>query len=183
MHCIYEENSVVTPPFPISLTNNTTAEIGKLTICRPLQQCGCLIVTAVVNWSATFTPPDGVSATVSTAGYADIVIELLFNNNVIYRVFQTALQKAIPLPPALFSSASTTCEIAPLLYSYQMPFCFNSCGYYDMIALHATAKLVAPVVSTGTAAASANIGAVTLIAEVVNMHRTKEDTADVIITE
>ena len=170
--CIYEQRSVITPPFLLALPHNTPTELAKIVIYRSHKcECNCVIIKSVVNYSVTFTPPSA-AAPLTTPGYGDITFELLVNGNVVYRVLQTALQKGFPLPPANFSTPATTFEIASLLHVNQTSACCcNPCGYYDILTLRATANLVAPLTTTGTATIAANAGAVTLIAELLDPKR------------
>jgi hypothetical protein len=106
-----EVNEVVSPPFPVSLPAGGTVDLCKLTV--PLGRCpSAFIVTAVVNWSVTFTPIPGAGDS-DFPGSAQITFELLRDGGPIQRVTQPAIQLVFsgdfPSP-----TASTTFEIATL---------------------------------------------------------------------
>jgi hypothetical protein len=127
-----------------------------------------VLLNAVVNWSATFTPSS--VTTLNVPGYADITFEILRNDIVIYRVGQTATQKGFPLvqPAFQFSRPTSTFEIASLLYFDTTPiFCnekidFAERNTYTLAATNI--NLIAPQVSIIPATTSAAVGAVTLVA-------------------
>jgi len=190
---IFDESSSVLPPppttfpftspFDVTLPNGGAVNLAVLNIDAHPQHG--VLLNAVVNWSATFTPP-ATPSVLNLTGFADVTFELLLNGSVIYRVSQSAVQKAIPLsqPTFLFAIASTTYEIASLLHFDTTPADFNigcklgsnigcnigcNCSGINTYTLRATnIFLVPPQVSTGIATTSAVVGAVTLVAEKVN---------------
>jgi hypothetical protein len=105
-----EVNEVITPPFPVSLPAGGTVDLCKLTV--PLGRSpSAFLITAVVNWSVTFTPIS--TGTSDFPGSAQITFELLRDGGPIQRVTQPAIQLVfsgdVPSP-----TASTTFEIATL---------------------------------------------------------------------
>jgi len=158
-----------TSPFPIQLTNGGTVNLAMINLNQThhgmKQNCDGALLHAVINWSATFTPPPSISASsiLNTAGYANVTFEFLKNGAVIYRVTQSATQHAIPLnqPTFLFTTAIPTYEIASMLF-------FNTdrcpCSKSAIYILRATnILLVAPQISVGGATTTAAVGAVTFL--------------------
>jgi len=91
----------------------------------------------------------------------------LVNGFVIYAVTQTAVQKGLPVNSAvLFSLAVPTFEIASLLH-LDMRHIFKACSSRELVyTLRATnVSLVAPQVASGVATVSAEVGAVTFVAQ------------------
>lgn len=179
---VFDESSAVLPPPPttfpftspflVTLPNGRAANLAVVSIeARPRHG---VLLNAVVNWSATFTPPTTASV-LNVPGFADVTFELLLNGTVIYRVSQTAIQKAVPLvqPTFLFTNASTTYQIASLLHFDITPVdqhvvCGCSGLNINTYTLRATNIFLSPPqVSAGTATTTALVGAVTLVAEKV----------------
>ncbi len=156
-----EKNAVLPLPpiaFPISLPHGVTVNLASLTFdCHNLDAA---ILQAVVNWSATFTPPSTASV-LTTPGYADVAFELLLNGDVIYRVIQTATQKGIPII-GNFITATTTYQIASLLH-FAIPVYGHERNNYTLRATNIV--LTAPVLAAGLATTTAAAGAVTLVAK------------------
>ncbi|MDR3589509.1 MAG: hypothetical protein P4N41_07575 [Negativicutes bacterium] len=173
--------SPLTSPFPIELPNAGTINLALVNIRSEHDRDGVLL-SAVVNWSATFTPPTP-TAVLNVPGFADVTFELLRNGVVIYRVDQTAVQKGVPLvqPTFPFTTVSTF-EIASLLhfdfrlpgFDFTPPLCLQEFNVYTLRATNIA--LVPPQVATGTATTTAAVGAATLVAEKVEAHRS--DPAD-----
>jgi len=172
---VAEQNAVlslppITPPlsspFPIQLTNGgTLAPLAFITV--DLRHCNsAVLLSAVVNWSVTFTPPETPSV-LNVPGFADITFEIGLNGFGIYTVTQTAVQKGTPLEDScLFSETVPTFEIASLLHLNTTPLRseFNEFTY----TLQASnISIVPPKVASGTATASAAVGAVTFAAQVI----------------
>jgi hypothetical protein len=105
-----EVNEVVSPPFPVSLPPGGTVDLCKLTV--PLGRSpSAFLVTAVVNWSVTFTPI-GLAAQ-DFPGFAQITFELLRDGGPIQRVIQSAIQLVFS-DDVVTAFTSTTFKIATL---------------------------------------------------------------------
>lgn len=153
-----EQNAVLPPPptaFPISLSNNDIVNLASITF--KIHGLEGVILNAVVNWSATFTPST-TATTLTTPGFADVTFELLRNGQVVYRVSQTVMQKEIPII-GNFTTATTTLTTTELLH-VNIPV--HGSNTYILRANNIV--LTAPVLASGTAITSAAVGAVTLIA-------------------
>jgi hypothetical protein len=105
-----EVNEAVSPPFPVSLPASGTVDLCRLTV--PLVSSpSAFLVTAVVNWSVTFTPTIALNS--DFPGFTQITFELLRDGGPIQRVIQSAIQLVFsddqPTP-----TASTTFKIATL---------------------------------------------------------------------
>lgn len=150
----------LTSPFPIPLPNGGTVYLAKVNIPVGHDHVGVLL-SATVNWSATFTPSE--AAAVTTPGFATVIFEILLDDFVIYRVTQTALQQGAP-STATFAAATSTFEIATLLHFDIVPGChYSGCRTYTLRTTNIL--LTPPVISAGRATATAAVGAVTLVAE------------------
>jgi len=160
--------SPLTSPFPIQLVNGGTVNLATIDACL---RCHCDIVSlsAVINWSATFSPPSSVSTSslLNTPGYADVTFEFLRNGIVIYRVTQTSVQKGMPLnqPAVLFTLAIPTYEIASMLFLDLTPIRYSGHPEPNVYTLRATnISLIPPQISiVGGATTTAEVGAVTFI--------------------
>ncbi|MBP2654078.1 MAG: hypothetical protein H6Q73_1647 [Firmicutes bacterium] len=172
----YEINSVLpltpnttplTSPFPITITTGETINLALINVPVGSEPDGILL-NAIVNWSATFTPTTA-STTINTPGYADATFELLRNGILITRITQTAAQKGIPLNSSLdFSTPIPTYEIASIMFFDTKAISCKTNIYTLRIT---NISLVAPLVASGTATTSAQIGAICLIGQRVNAHR------------
>lgn len=159
----------LTSPFPIQLTNGGTTNLATINLSQIPDclrvDCGGVLLSAVINWSATFSPP-ATPSVLNVPGFADITFEFLTNGTVVYRVTQTAMQKGIPLiqPTFLFTVAVSTFEIASMLFLDTTPLC-NSCHKLcNVYTLRATnISLVTPQTVTGGATTTAAVGAVTFV--------------------
>ena len=152
----------LTSPFPVNLPNGGTVNLALLNVRSAGNRSGAFL-SATVNWSATFIPPD-TPAVLNVPGFADVTFEILLNNiAVIYRVAQTAVQKGFPLiqPSFLFTIAVPTYEIASLgHFDRSLPV-----EEHRVYTLRATnISLTAPQVAAGTAVTTAQVGAVTFTA-------------------
>jgi hypothetical protein len=157
----------LTSPFPVPLTNGNTVDLAAIDACVK-NDCEVVLLSAVINWSATFFPPASISTTsiLNNPGYANVTFEFLTNGNVMYRVTQSVLQKGFPInqPTVLFTSAVPTYEIASMLFLDTTPNCCNRHPQFNCYTLRATnITLVSPIVSTGGAATTAAVGAVTFL--------------------
>lgn len=156
----------LTSPFPIALTNGGTIDLATINACVK-NECDAVLLSAVINWSATFIPPSSVSTSsiLNTPGYANVTFEFLTNGVVIYRVTQTAAQMGFPInqPTVLFTLAVPTYEIASMLFLDTTSFCCKQqkMNNYTLRATNIT--LVSPAVATGGASTTANVGAVTFV--------------------
>lgn len=158
-------------PFPIQLINQGTfnlaiIELSNFHKSKKHSSCG-IILEAVINWSATFSPPSSISSSsiLNNTGYANVTFEFLKNEVVIYRVTQTAAQTGISLnqPTVLFTSPVSTYEIASMLFFDANSF-HGCCS--EIYQLRATNILLsAPKLSTGGATITAAVGAVTFLAK------------------
>ena len=160
----------LTSPFPTNLPGGGTINLALVNVRADHDRDGVLL-SATINWSATFTPPTP-AAVLNVPGFADVTFELLRNGIVIYRVDQTAIQKGFPLnqPAFLFTVTVSTFEIASLLhFDFTLPACHHEFNVYTLRATNIA--LTAPQVATGTATTTAAVGAVTLVAEKVEAHR------------
>lgn len=154
-----EQNAVLPLPpaaFPTSLSSSDIINLASLTF--EIHGLEGVILNAVVNWSATFTP-SATATTLVTPGFADVTFEFLRNGQVIYRVSQTVMQKGIPLSGD-FTAATTTLTTTALLH-----FNIATHGSHTYTLRANNIVLTAPVLASGTATTSAAVGAVTLIAE------------------
>lgn len=157
----------LTTPFTTTISNGGTTNIAVVSL-KAKRPVGVLL-NAVVNWSATFTPPS-TTATLVVPGLASITFEILRNGAVLYRVSQTAIQNAFFTRPDGTTTPLTVYQIATLLHfdtALDAPqFCNEGSPQLDVYLLRATnVLLVAPQVSAGTAVTTAAVGAVTFIAE------------------
>jgi hypothetical protein len=157
----------LTSPFPIGLTNGGVLNLATLEACIK-NDCEVVLLSAVINWSATFTPPSSVSSSslLNTPGHANVTFEFLTNGVVVYRVTQTAVQNGFPLnqPTVLFSSAATTYEIASMLFLDTTPICCNRHQKLTIFTLRASnITLIPPQFSTSGATTTAAVGAVTFV--------------------
>jgi hypothetical protein len=160
-----------TSPFPLSLINGSTVNLALLNVSSRHDNDGVLL-QAVINWSATFTPPANTSnVTITIPGYTTVSFEILLNGIVIARTTQTAVQNSTsPTSSSTFSAATTTFNIAALSHFDKNPI-FN-CHLIKAYALRVTnISVVAPQVSSGVATASASAGAVTMLAGKVAARR------------
>jgi len=172
----YQINSVLplaptvaplTSPFPINITTGETINLALINAPVGSGPDGILL-NAIVNWSATFSPPT-TSTTINTPGYADATFELLRNGIIITRITQTATQKGIPLNSSLdFSIPVPTYEIASLMFFDTNA---NSCLINTYTLRITNISLVAPQVAAGTATTTAQVGAITLVGQRVTAHR------------
>jgi hypothetical protein len=178
---VAEQNAVLplpptTPPlsspFTIPLTGGGTIDPLATIRVNIRRNRNAVLLSAVVNWSATFTPPT-TAAVLTTPGYVDVTFEILRNGIIVYTVTQTAVQKGTPLNQGLFTQAVPTFEIASLLH-FDRPVvaevpCINFRNGRDwsfVYTLRATnVALVAPLVAGETATVTAAVGAVTFVAE------------------
>lgn len=163
----------LTSPFPIQLTNGGTVNLAIINLsntdnCIKHNNNGVLL-SAVINWSATFTPPPSISTSsiLTTAGYANVTFEFLTNGSVVYRVTQTAVQKGIPLnqPTVLFTTAVPTYEIASMLFSDPARCHRTEANVYMLRATNIL--LAAPLIVTGGATTTAAVGAVTFVVSIL----------------
>lgn len=159
-HFILTEKNAVLPlpptAFPTSLSSHDIVNLASINF--KIHDLDGVIVQAVVNWSATFTP--SATATVLTIpGFADVTFEILLNGQVVYRVSQSVMQKEIPLS-GNFTAATTTEATTSLLH---FNVSVHGANTYTLRANNIV--LTAPVLASGTATTSAAVGAVTLIAE------------------
>lgn len=157
----------LTSPFPVPLTNGATVHLATIDACVK-NDCDVVLLSAVINWSATFTPPSSVSTSsiLNTPGYANVTFEFLTNGVVVYRVTQTAVQKGFPInqPTVLFTLAVPTYEIASMLFLDTTPICCNRHQKFNTYTLRANnIALVSPTISTGGATTTAAVGAVTFV--------------------
>ena len=152
-----EKNALPSTAFPTSLSN-CTVNLSSITFNN--HDMDGVILQAVINWRATFTPNDTTYA-LTTPGFADVTFELLLNGQVVYRVSQTAMQKGIPLT-GNFATATSTDEMTVLLH-FDIPVRGNNT--YTLQATNIV--LTAPVLASGTATTSAAVGAVTFVVEEV----------------
>ncbi len=166
----------LTSPFPTNLPNGGTINLALVNVRTGHDRDGVLL-SAVVNWSATFTPPTP-TAVLNVPGFANVTFELLRNGVVIYRVDQTTVQAATPLVQPVFPFTTvSTFGIASLLHFDFTPLVFDStiaCCHseFTVYTLRATnIVLTAPQVAAGTATTTAAAGAVTLVAEIVEARR------------
>jgi len=161
----------LTSPFPISLVNGGTVNLATINACLRCD-CDIVLLSAVINWSATFIPPSSISTAsiLNTPGSANVTFEFLRNGIVIYRVTQTAVQKGIPLnqPTTLFTLAIPTYEIASMLFLDCMPIHCSRHHEPNIYTLRATnIALVFPQISIiGGATTTAAVGAVTFVLNV-----------------
>jgi hypothetical protein len=160
----------LTSPFPIPLANGDTVDLAAIEACIK-NECEVVLLSAVINWSATFIPPASVSTTsiLNNPGYANVTFEFLRNGIVIYRVTQTAIQNGFPInqPTVLFTLAVPTYEIASMLFLDTASICCNrhpNISCYTVRANNIT--LVSPIVATGGAVTTAAVGAVTFVVTV-----------------
>jgi len=146
-------------PFPISLSTGETINLALINIPASTKPIGILL-TAVVNWSATFTPPS-TSTTLSTPGYADATFELLRNGVIINRLTQTVVQKGTPLSTSLdFAIAVPTYELMALSFvDLSLLLCHTNTYTLRVTNL----ALVDPVVASGTATTTAQVGSISLV--------------------
>jgi hypothetical protein len=173
---VTEQNAVLTlppitpplsSPFPVTLTSGVTIDPLAFTAIRLKCNDSAVLLNAVINWSATFIPPT-TPATLNVAGYADITFEIALNGFVIYTVTQTAVQKGIGLQSGFpFSESVPTFELATLLHLDTLPLLFAD--FRELVyTLRATnIAIVPPQVTGGGATATAQVGAVTLSAQVL----------------
>jgi hypothetical protein len=163
----------LTSPFSFELLNATTVNLATIDACVR-DDDEVVALSAVINWSATFIPPASIStiSILNTPGYADVTFEFLRNGVVIYRVTQTAAQKAIPLnqPTVIFTSAIPTYEIASMLFFDRIPICDSRHRKHSIYTVRATnIALVAPqVLVTGGASTTAEVGAITFVVKILN---------------
>jgi hypothetical protein len=160
----------LTSPFPVPLTNGATVDLATIDACVK-NDCDIVLLSAVINWSATFIPPSSISTSsiLNNPGYANVTFEFLTNGVVIYRVTQTTAQKGFPInqPTVLFTLAIPTYEIASMLFLDTTPLCCNRHPQFNSYTLRATnITLVSPVVSTGGATTTAAVGAVTFVVNI-----------------
>lgn len=160
----------LTSPFPVGLTNGGTVNLATIDACIK-KDCEVVLLSAVINWSATFTPPSSVSTStlLNTPGYANVTFEFLTNGVVVYRVTQTAVQKGFPInqPTVLFTLAVPTNEIASMLFLDTTPNCCNQHQKFNIYTLRANnIALIPPIISTGGATTTAAVGAVTFVLNV-----------------
>ena len=154
-------------PFPVALASGTAVNLAAVTLSAA--QRGRTVLRAVVNWSATYTPP-ATDTVLLTPGFAGVTFEILRNGTVIYRVAQTAVQNAFFNQPAGTVSPLTTYQIAALLHVDAAAPCRRSCPKQALplqvyLLRAANIFLVAPEVAAGAAQTTAAVGAVTFIAE------------------
>ena len=178
---VYEQNELLplppiipplTSPFPIQLTNGGTFNLAIINLNNVehsiKHDSTGILLTAVINWSATFTPPSSISTSsiLNTTGYANITFEFLRNQSVVYRVTQTAVQKGAPLnqPTVLFTTTVPTYEIASMLF-WDPVRCPPNATIYTLRA--SNVLLVAPQISTGGATTTAAVGATTFVASII----------------
>ena len=157
-------------PFPTDLPSGGAVNLALVNVRTDHDRDGVLL-SAVVNWSATFTP--AAATTLNAPGFADVTFELLRNGIVIYRVNQTIEQKGFPLVQTIqFTTATSSFQIASLLYFDFIPtICRNQFHVYTLRATNIA--LTNPQVPAGsTATTTAAAGAVTLVAEKTEACRT-----------
>jgi hypothetical protein len=159
-HFILAEKNAVLPlpptAFPTSLSSRDIVNLASITF--RIHDLDGVLLQAVVNWSATFTP-SATATTLTTPGFADVTFEILLNDQVVYRVSQTTVQKENPIV-GNFTAATTTQATTALLH-----FNIPAHGSNTYILRANNIVLTAPVLASGTATTSAAVGAVTLIAE------------------
>lgn len=159
-----EVNTVVVPPFTTTLPAGGTVSLCSIAV--PARRAGYL-VRAVVNWSATFTPPVfTVVPTIITSGFAQITFEILRDGGPIARVFQTAFS-----PVGAFPTPATTFEIATLqiLDTQSLSGITNPISLFEVRATNII--LVPPLLNVGLASASAAAGLVSLVVEEIDVCR------------
>jgi len=172
---VAQQNSVLslpptTPPlsspFPIQLTSGGTIDPLAFIVVEMKHNAGVVLLNAVINWSATFMPP-ATSAALNVPGFADATFEIARNGFVINTVTQTAVQKGTPLQTGfLFTETVPTFDIASLLHLDTTPL--HSDFREFVYTLRATnISIVPPQVTGGGATASAEVGAVTFVAQVI----------------
>ncbi|MBP2646213.1 MAG: hypothetical protein H6Q75_1653 [Firmicutes bacterium] len=168
----YEQNSLLpltptipplTSPFPIYLSTGETLNLALINV--PAVPRGWdVLLSSVINWSATFTPPE-TATTLTIPGYVDATFELLRNGIILTRLTQTAVQKATPLNTSTdFTTAVPTYEIASLLHVDTNPVLCQTNTYTLRVT---NLSLVAPVVTSGTATTTAQIGSIHFVAKPV----------------
>lgn len=156
-----ESGRILNPPFLTSISNGVI--LSTVELHQGNDRVGVWL-SGLVNWSVTFAPRSG-AATLTTAGFADVVFELLLNGTAIQRISQTAVQKG-----NFLSAASTTTQVATLLYFDQSLLKDTECN--DSYSLRvASVALAAPVYNNGSGTISAAAGAVSLIAAIVEAGR------------
>ncbi len=159
-HFILNEKNAVLPlpptAFPTSLSCRDIVNLASITF--RIHDLDGVILQAVVNWNATFTP-SATATTLAIPGFADVAFEFLLNGQVVYRVNQTVIQKEIPII-GNFTAATTTYTTTTLLH---FNIATHGSNTYTLRANNIV--LTAPVLVSGTATTSAAVGAVTLIAE------------------
>ena len=173
---VSEQNSLLplpptTPPFsspfPIQLTSGGTIDPLAIIRFNIKHRQNSVLLSGVINWSATFTPPATPSA-LNVPGFVDVTFEILRDGIVLYTVTQTAVQKGAPVNQEfLFTTAVPTFELAALLHLDNRTLssiCDNSREF--IYTLRATnVLLAAPQVDAGVATVTAAVGGVTLVAQ------------------
>lgn len=159
-----------TSPFPIDLPNGEVVNLAAIEACVN-SHCDIVSLSAVINWSATFFPPSGVSSStiLNNPGYANVTFEFLRNGVIIYRVNQTAGQNGFPInqPTALFTLAVPTFEIASMLFLDTTPLCNNRHQKANTYILRANnIILVPPAFTASGATTTAQVGAVTFLVNI-----------------
>ena len=157
-----ESGSILNPPFTTSIVNGLIVSTVDLRLGN--DRVGVWL-SALVNWSVTFAPPSG-AATLTTAGFVDVVFELLLDGVAIQRISQTAVQKGNVL-----SATSTTTQVANLLHFDQSLLSDGACNNTYSLRV-ASVALTAPVYNNGSGTVSAAVGAVSLVAATVEAGRT-----------
>ena len=157
-------------PFPVDLPNGGVVNLATIEACIN-SNCDIASLSAVINWSASFFPPSGVSTStiLNNPGYANVTFEFLRNGVVIYRVNQTIGQVGFPInqPTVLFTLAVPTYEIASMLFLDTTPLCNNRHLKANTYLLRANnITLVPPAFTAGGAATTAQVGAVTFLVNI-----------------
>lgn len=170
---VCEANAVITPPFPTSLPAGGTVELCTVFVpddCEP----NAFLLSAVVNWSVTFT---GLASplVITSPGSAQITFEILRDGIVIYRVIETASQIGANTA-IVFVGPTTTFTTTSLLHLDTASLWQGCCNPFPTTyTLRATGIILTPPLSVATVAATvtAAAGAVTLVAEEVDLCKEK----------
>lgn len=175
---VCESNAAIAPPFPIALPAGGTVDLCTVFVpedCDP----NAFLLSAVVNWSVTFT---GLVTplVITSPGAAQVIFELLRDGIVIYRVIETANQIGAN-SAIVFVGPTSTFTTTSLLHFDTASLWHGCCNPFPTTyTLRATGITLIPPLSgaiiAGTVTAAA--GAVTLVAAEVDICKEKHHSVE-----
>lgn len=159
-----------TPPFTTLIPGGAMVELARIDVGTDSGKAG-IFLTAVVNWGVRVTS-NGEPVNIGSSGSANVLFELLRNETVIYRVFQTAVQTFLdklagPVETVTFEIADISC--------LDMPPRGKESGSNTYILRATNITIINPAITDeASVLTTAGVGPVTLVAELIDGDKVKK---------